>query len=281
MNRFGSPSEEHQPITWIRGYPLYATHLIVLVYVISMVVTALLMAGHVTGVFGWVVFETEAIFKGQVWRYLTYGLWNPPSIVPFALDMFWLTLFGREVEKFFGRVTFLGLYGALYLLTPLVFTLLGIWWPMRLFGETGAFAIFIAFATLYPGAELMFGVLAKWAALVFVGIFTLMDLAYNDWPSLISLWATVTFAHGFVRYHQGHFELPRIRFWRRRPKLRVLPDRKAEEPALQPARENPMAEVDVLLDKIARSGMGSLTAKERAKLDRARDDLKNRGSRRD
>ena len=38
-----------------------------------------------------------------------------------------------------------------------------------------------------------------------------------------------------------------------------------------------MAEVDALLDKIAQSGIGSLTAKERAKLESARDDLKKRG----
>ena len=37
-----------------------------------------------------------------------------------------------------------------------------------------------------------------------------------------------------------------------------------------------MAEVDALLDKIARSGLSSLTAKERAKLDAAREDLGKR-----
>jgi hypothetical protein len=37
-----------------------------------------------------------------------------------------------------------------------------------------------------------------------------------------------------------------------------------------------MAEVDALLDKIAQSGIGSLTAKERAKLDAARSEMKKR-----
>jgi hypothetical protein len=39
-----------------------------------------------------------------------------------------------------------------------------------------------------------------------------------------------------------------------------------------------MAEVDALLDKIARSGMASLTAKERAKLDAARANLLKKDS---
>ena len=279
MERFGSPSEEHQPITWLRGYPIYAAHFIVLVYVVSMVVTTLLMAFNVSRVAGWVAFESDEVLHGQLWRYLTYGLWNPPSL-SFAINMVFLTLFGREVEKFFGRVTFLRFYFVLYLLTPLLFTLLGLWWPMVLVGATGSFAVFVAFATLYPDAVMMFNILAKWAAIILVGIYGLMALAAKDLTGLLSLIVTVGFAYAFVRYQQGHLTLPRLRFARPKPNLRVLPDLDSE-PATKPRsnKENAMAEVDALLDKIAQSGIASLTAKERAKLDRAREDLKNRGSR--
>ncbi|MEO6569473.1 MAG: DUF6576 domain-containing protein, partial [Opitutaceae bacterium] len=177
--------------------------------------------------------------------------------------------------------TFLRLFAGLYLLTPLLFSALKFWRPMVLVGETGAFAVFIAFATLYPEAVLMFNVLAKWAAFILVGIFTLMALSDGNLPAFLSLWATVLFAYGFVRYHQGHFSLPRINLFRRRPKLRVLPDLEAESHrSIKASKENSMAEVDALLDKIAQSGISSLTPKERAKLDRAREDLKNRGVRR-
>lgn len=296
MERFGSPSEEHQPITWLRGHPIYATHLIVLVYVVSMIVTSLLMGFNAPGVGSWLAFDTVAVFHGQLWRYLTYGLWNPPSIMPFAIDLLFLFMFGREVEKFFGRITFLRLYVGLYFLPPLLFTVLGIWWPMHfdpeaakrnvwspmpLVGETGAFAVFVAFATIYPGAVMMFNVLAKWAALILAGIYTLMALAYHDLTGLLSLWTTVLFAFAFVRYHQGHFNLPQLNFRRRRPQLRVLPDLEAQrDSGFKAPQENAMAEVDALLDKIAQSGIASLTTKERAKLDRAREDLKNRRTRR-
>lgn len=279
MNRFGSPSEDHQPLTWFRGYPVYATHLIVAIYAISMIVTAVLMNREVFSVAAFLQFDSELVFKGQIWRYLTYGLWNPPSIWPFAVNMLFLTIFGREVEKFFGRATFLRFYAVLYLVTPAVFTVFGIWQPMKFSGETGSFAVFVAFATLFPQAEMMFGVLAKWAAFILFGIYTLMALANNNYPWLTSLWATVGFAHFFVRYQQNHFTLPTFRMFRRRPKLRVLRDDEFEtSPVAKTSKSDAMAEVDALLDKIATSGIASLTNAERAKLDRARDDLKKRGS---
>jgi hypothetical protein len=276
--RFGLPSEDHQPITWLRGHPIYATHLIVLVYVVSTFATTLLRFANAESVGAWLVFSTEDIFRGQLWRYFSYGLWNPPSL-NLAIDLLFFFMFGREVEKFFGRVAFLRLYAGIYFITPLLFTVIGLWRPMYLAGETGAFAVFIAFATLYPEAVLMFNVLAKWAALILVGVFSLVALSNRDLVGFLSLWTTVLFAFAFVRYHQGRFSLPRLNFGRSRPKLRVLPDPETERSSSKPSRDESMAEVDTLLDKIAQSGISSLTAKERAKLDRAREELKNRGSR--
>jgi len=279
MDRFGQPSEEHQPITWVRGYPLYAAHLIVLVYVVSMIVTSVLGSGSV--VVSWIEFDSAMVLQGQLWRFLTYGLWNEASI-PFAINMVFLAMFGREVEKFFGRILFLQFYFALYLLPPLLFTLLGLRWPIVFSGASGNLAVFVAFAVLYPSAVLMFNILAKWAAVILVGIYALMALNSRSYPALLLLSSSVLFAYAFVRYQQGHFNLPRLSLPRRKPKLRVLPDLEPENPISTAGRSsgNSMAEVDALLDKIAQSGISSLTAKERAKLDRAHEDLKNRGSRR-
>jgi hypothetical protein len=58
--------------------------------------------------------------------------------------------------------------------------------------------------------------------------------------------------------------------------LRVLPDLPVKKPVAARTTTASMAEVDALLDKIAQHGIGSLTAKERAKLDAARRDLKKR-----
>lgn len=274
-------SEEHQPVTWLRGYPLYAAHFIVLLYVLAMLATTLVMAiPAVRGIPGWLTFSSTQVLEGQVWRVFTYGLVNPPSLW-FVIDMFMLIYFGRELEKFFGRRTFLILYGSLYFLTPFLFTLIGLIRPMTLMGESGAFALFIAFATLYPNVAMLFNILAKWVAIVLVGIFSMMRLASNDWAGLISLWSTVGFAFGFVRYQQGLITLPNLRLPRRKPKLRVMPDPVSKKTTLasSSAREDAtMAEVDALLDKIAISGISSLTATERAKLEAAREDLMKRSA---
>jgi hypothetical protein len=121
----------------------------------------------------------------------------------------------------------------------------------------------------------MFDILAKIAAAALVGIFTLMALAYHDWTGLAALWATSGFAFLFVRHEQGLITLPTLRLWpRRRPKLRVLPDLPVSKrsPSVAPGDAS-MSEIDALLDKIAHSGIGSLTAKERARLEQGRESL--------
>jgi membrane associated rhomboid family serine protease len=276
---WGGPSEEHQPVTWIRGYPVYAAHFIVLVYVILMIVTAV-MGSAMAPVFSSLAFSSESVLSGQIWRIFTYGLFNRPSI-NFAIDMVLLVWFGRELEKTFGRKTFFKLYGGIYLLPPLLLTGVGLMRPMAFFGEPGTLAVFVAFATLYPGAVMLFGILAQWAAIILVGLFSLIHLADRNWVAMILLWSTCGYAHLFVRYQQGIFNLPRIRLWKRKPKLHVLPDLPAKKTAVavKTVKEDAtMAEVDALLDKIAKSGISSLTTKERAKLEAAREGLMKRGA---
>ncbi len=273
MNGYHAPDSDHRPVLWLGGNAIFAAHSIVVVFVGSLLVTTLAMFFGVDLLFRWLPFSSLAVLQGQVWRILTYGLVNPPSL-QFVIDMFMLVWFGRELEKFFGRRTFLYLYGCIYLVTPVLFTLIGLWLPLARSGETGAFAVFVAFATLYPNAVLIFNVLAKWAATILVGIFSLMALAYHDWTGLISLWATTGFAYVYVRYQQGHFTLPRLSFGGRRPRLHVLPDLEpGSDAGVRNPKEPSMTEMDALLDKIARSGLSSLTPKERVKLEKARTNL--------
>jgi hypothetical protein len=72
-HRNWGPSEEHEPVTWLRGYPVYMAHFIVLVFVVLMIVTALLGSGANT-LFSLLSFNSEQVLAGQVWRMVTYGL---------------------------------------------------------------------------------------------------------------------------------------------------------------------------------------------------------------
>ncbi len=282
MSRYDFPSDEdQQPITWLGGHAIYAAHFIVVVFVASLIATSLLMAFGGGGLLDWGIFTSGDVLKGQVWRVLTYGLINPPSLW-FVVDMFMIVWFGRELEKFFGRRTFFILYGGLYLVTPLLFTLVGLRWPLDLAGAPGSLALFTAFATLYPNVPVYFDILSKWAAALIIGIYALIHLSTHNWPQLLALGATTGFAHAFVRHSQGRLTLPSFRLAKprvsasERSKSTENPPRRVTAPAAPDGKAAVMAEMDTLLDRIAKSGISSLTPKERARLDAARENLLKR-----
>src|SRR6185503_8908770 len=98
-------------------------------------------------------FSSIRVLGGEVWRALTYGLVNPPRL-QFVIDMVLIVWFGRDVEKHVGRKVFLGLYGGMYLTTPIALTLVGLFTPMAFTGATGALAVFTAFACIYPNVTI-------------------------------------------------------------------------------------------------------------------------------
>jgi membrane associated rhomboid family serine protease len=286
MSRYYAVSDDdHQPLTWVQGRPLYAAHVIVAALVATLLATTLLMAMGARGFLDALRFHSADVLSGQPWRVLTYGLVNPPSLW-FVIDMVLLVWFGREVERVLGRRSFLKLYAFLYLIPPLLFTVIGIWAPQTFSGQTGAFAIFVAFATLHPGATLLFNLLAGWVAGVLVALYSLVALAARDWTGLIALWSTTGYAFAFVRHSQGRLwlPLPRLPGFQRDP-LRDFPEhigpRHPPAPRSAPARTRSAAqvemdEVDALLDKINRSGLESLTLAEQQRLQAAQARLARR-----
>lgn len=273
----GSEWGEARPVTWWRGHAIYSAHLVAAGLVIAMIVTSLALFAGANSALGALGFSSAAVLRGEVWRVLTYGFVNPPSI-GFALDVVMLIWFGREVEKALGRARFLALCGSLWLLKPLFFAGTGIWLNAAFSGAALAFPLFVAFATLFPGVPLLFNILAKWAAVALVGIQALVALSARRWDLLAELAVGCGFAYLFVRFFREGFEWPKLRWPRRRVVAKpAVPVRAVSVPAA-PAPRAGMAEVDALLDKIAQSGIHSLTRDERAKLEAARSDLLRRGS---
>jgi len=283
LHGFEGP-EEHGPVTWWRGLPVHAVHLLVAALVVSMLATTALQLARADGLISQLAFSGEAVWRGELWRLITYGLVNPPSLA-LAIELLMLVWFGREVERFLGRRDFLRLYAGLYLVRPLLFTALTPVLPANFAGGTGSFAVFIAFATLFPDAPLLFNLLARWVAWGLLALGALMALGARDGVRLLELAATCGFAFAFIRHHQGRWSWPRFpRFRLSRPAtaMRAAPvpvaarAGAARGTATTPPVAAPMAEVDVLLDKIAQSGLHSLTAAERARLEAAREDLQRR-----
>jgi membrane associated rhomboid family serine protease len=273
-------SDDYQPVAWMGRYPIHVPTLLVMVHLACMIVGCFLFAFGGGSLLGVLAFDSAQVLSGgRLWQIATYAFVHSPSaLIWFAIEMYMLFAFGREVERFIGRRAFIALYLLLLLVPPILLSFWGIWQRTGLAGSaTIHFGIFIAFAAIYPNVELFLRVLAKWVALIFIAAYSLQLLAYNGWSDLVVLWASAALAYGFVQLRGTAPELGWLTewtsHWRSKRSLRVVPQptvRRVVEP------ENIYESIDPVLDKISKSGIGSLTASERRALDRARNRLLNK-----
>jgi hypothetical protein len=174
-----------------------------------------------------------------------------------------------------ARVLYVGLYAALLIAPAAVLTAWGFWQRSAFAGSPALhFGIFVAFATIYPRVELFLRITAKWFALILAAIYTLQLLAYHAWADLAVVWTSMAVAFLFVEWRGAGPEL----VWLSNLKSRLQPRPKFHVVQKTSARrvvepDDVYASVDPILDKISRSGIGSLTANERRQLDRARNRL--------
>ena len=272
------PRNDYQPFGYLGRIPLYLTTILVITYVAAMVTLALLRAADIPDFSGLLIYNNMAVrFGFQFWRFLTYPVVNGPTIW-FAIEMYLLYSFGREVEKFIGRASFGVLYFSLVVLGPCLLTAASIWVPAELRGSgTVDFAVFIAFCTVYPNAEIFFTFKAKWIAVVILGINSLQLLAVHDIVDLLVFWAACLAAFLFIKYLRGQVRFSFRDYFRRRRSRRSLRSVPGPRPAQRPRpaapRDDVIESIDPLLDKIAKHGIGSLTAREREKLEQARAEL--------
>ena len=272
-----SDSNDYQPFGYLGRIPLYVTTLLVLGYVVLMVALALCQAGNVPDFTHTLIFDSDAVRERfQFWRFFTYPLVNGPSIW-FAVEMYLLYSFGREVEKFIGRTSFGMLYASLVLLGPCLLTAASTFVPtyLQLGGSsTVNFAVFIAFCSIYPNAEIFFAFKAKWIALILIGIFSLQLLAGHAIVELAVFWMTCLGAFLFIKYLRGHIKFSFREYFRERRSrrnLRPLPKPKATLTGKPPSpRDDVIESIDPLLDKIAKHGIASLTERERDRLEQVR-----------
>ena len=262
--------ENYDPITWFGRVPVYATTIIVALYVACMIGVAVALASGAPAALDMLRFDTASVLRdGELWRCLTYAFVNPPDPW-FIIALVMLYIFGRDVEQYLGRKGFVRLYLGFLLLGPslLLAASLVTGQAYALNQSWANFAVFLAFAALYPNAQLIFQVPAKVFAWVFLGISVLQLLAVRQWPEMLVLLATAFLAYYAIR-HGAALNLDfmsRLRPVSHRtkgPRLRVVknPD---DEPV------DPHRIIDPLLEKISRDGMASLTRREREQLERAR-----------
>jgi membrane associated rhomboid family serine protease len=232
----------------------------------------------------WLALSAETARAGHFWQFLTFALLHAG---PFHLlgNMLVLYFAGREVEPIVGRQHFLGLYvlgnavggvtqwAAMAAgLAPADATLVGV--------SAGVAGVLVAFATILPQLEitvmLLFVIPLRMrvktlglATVVGSGALTLVPGAASVGP-----WAMLAASLvGWIYVRQLGFGQPlwvqRWLFERRQREARL---------ARMPAGQFMDEEVDPILEKISRDGVGSLTRAERRILDRGREKLAAAGS---
>ena len=210
----------------------------------------------------------------------------------FLLEMLMLWYFGREVENGLGWKRFAILYAGLILIGPMLLQAFG--YAGRTQSFAGAqevnFAVFAAFTVMHPAARFFFGVAARWVFLGLLAISALQLRADHQGPKVVVLFATTSIA--LILMKRAGFTEPLFGFsfswklpWRHAASkgskgFSVMNGRLSssaqthgahvvDAPELSHAF-HPEQEMDLLLEKIARQGIGSLDVAERAALEKAR-----------
>jgi membrane associated rhomboid family serine protease len=270
-------SDDYRPVTWMGRYPVRVTTIIAALYVLGMFATTI--AESVRGdmsALAPLIFQSQQFLHGKIWQPLTCVLIQSPTFF-FLFNLFFFYWSGTEVEKYLGIRRYLILFAVLLLIAPLVLIAWGPrsnYWPYAGSYELSV-GMFIAFATLYPNVELFGWVTLKWLAFAGLVLASMQYLPGHQWGSLSILWAMCLAAFLYIRLVQGRIAIP-VNMQnmnpfrrRRRPRLHVV--QKSQLRVVEP--DDVIASVDPILDKIANSGIGSLTPNERKILDRARNRL--------
>lgn len=265
--------EHCEPLTWVGRVPVYLATALAALHGVTLILSALAMAVGAEWFFRAFVFSSgQVLGDWKVWQFVTYAFvsTHPNEFIWTVIQLFLLAIFGREVEKHIGRRSFAWLYGALLLAAPVYFLLLSFGGTSFVYAGSGTlhFAVFIAFVVIYPGAEIFFGLQARWLAAILLGVNSLQLLAGQQPAQLGLLWLECGLAAlWLVKDGVREFSLPSpaalIKARHSARRLRVVPKESVEEPELHET-------IDPILEKIARQGIGSLTRAEREKLERAR-----------
>lgn len=266
-------SDDYRPVAWIGRYPLRVTSILCGLFVLGMFATTL--AGNLVWILDVFGLHYSSFIHGYLWQPLTAPLIQTANFF-FLFNVLFFYWSGDQVEQLLGIKRYLQLLGLL-LLVPVVilcaYGLLGI--PgMYYTSYQLMIGMFIAFAAIYPDLQVFGWVDLKWLA--FAGI-VLASMAYlspiRDWVNLTIVYAMCATSFAFIRYLQGRLPaapLPKFNWFRRKPKIYVVQkatSRRTVEP------EDVSSAIDPILDKISKSGIGSLTDAERRQLDRARRQL--------
>src|SRR2546429_7243018 len=120
-------SDDYRPVAWMGRFPVDVTTILVGIHVVLAIVACLLVAAGGGGLLDLMMFDSARVLgSGQVWRLATYAfIHSPTQLLWFAIEMYMLFVFGREVEKFIVQRAYIVLYAVLLFTPSLLLTLWG------------------------------------------------------------------------------------------------------------------------------------------------------------
>jgi len=204
----------------------------------------------------------RALGEGYLWQLFTYMFVHGPGypgVWHFLFAVATLLWAGSELEAVYGRAKLLFLFVGAGVAAGLAH---GFWWRQALpvAGATGCvYGLLVAFAFLFPRRQVLFLFLipieVRFLVPLVLGFDVAMFLAAKRYDGLAHLGGAL-FGLLFFRYED---------------RLSRFLDRVEERAARREteAVEDLETELDSVLDKISRTGMGSLSRKEREFLKRA------------
>ncbi|QSR88770.1 rhomboid family intramembrane serine protease [Methylacidiphilum caldifontis] len=261
-----------EPLFWVKNRPVYLTGLIIIIHCFTFIIGVFAAAFDFSSWFVELSFNTRSVLlHTKIWQLFTYPWIHTPSLA-FALDMLVLYWFGHDVEHAVGRLKYLLLYFSLIFLPAVLSLGLAAINPTLSGIMNGSdlihFSLFIAFTCLFPSSELFLGIRAKWVAIIFLALFSLIDIASRSWMHLFWCWCSVAIAaYSIYGKNISHFLSPaRLKIPIRKPQK----SKEQESASLFKKKTEGDEAIDAILDKIAKKGMSSLTKSERAALEKAR-----------
>lgn len=252
---FDHRSRDIQPLAHIGSMPVHGTTILVAALVAGLLASSF---SDGFGLLAW--FDPELFWKhGQIWRALSYLTVDRVNFFT-LFNLLFLYSFGRDCEQELGRRRYFAFLGLLVATPVLIATLL---WLLDFSGGASgsthlSMGMVIAFATIYPNVAWWASIPMKFVAIGCMFLAAVGHLSQGDQIGFGATLATCAVSFGYIRaMRAGAIEglsLPSIA--RRKTKPRDTP-----------------ADMDALLDKIARSGMKSLSEKEHTRLQSARKEL--------
>jgi membrane associated rhomboid family serine protease len=244
--------------------------------------------------------DIDAVLQGQVWRLLTYAfLHDPDSLWHIVLNMWFLWMFGPDLEDLYGPREFLTFYLAAAVVAGMGFVLLhmaGV--PgTRCLGASGAVcAVLVLCALHFPNRTILLFFVIPVPIWLFLFIMLVPDayafiraLRHRLDPGNAAVTVHLTGALFAFLYYKRQWRLlnlvTELRTWQRqraRPRLRVYREEPPDEPVTvtvtkrSDVDEHLEAKVDAVLEKVAKYGQESLSESERQILLRASEVYKRR-----